>query len=128
MLNVRRYRPEDAAAVDEIYQRCHGHFALPKLDHCVDTAVVEFDGKIIAFGALHVLLETTLVLDTDAPQRVKVQALKELIRAALLSAGLNGFDEIYCFPDSNTYSNSLQQHFNFEPAQPLLIRKNIING
>jgi hypothetical protein len=127
-MKVRKYKSEDAGKIDEIYQRCHGHFNLPDIKHCLSMAVVENDeGEIIALGAIQLILEAILVLDNDRPKREQVMALKELDRAATFTASLNDYSEYYAFPDSSLYSNILQKHFNFEEAEPILIKR-INNG
>lgn len=122
-MKVRSYRSEDAAQIDEIYERCGHNHARPKLDKLIGSVVIENDGKIIAFGALQAIPEASIILDTDVPHKVKVQALKECLRAAFFSAALNGFDEIYAFTAKDGFDKTLQHHFDFEPAEPILRRK-----
>lgn len=122
-MKVRSYRSADAAQIDEIYERCgHGH-ARPELDKLIGSVVIEHDGKIIAYGALQALAEASIILDTDAPQKVKVQALKECLRAAFFCASLNGYSEVYAFTAKDGFDKTLQRHFEFEPSEPILRRK-----
>lgn len=127
-MKIRKYVSSDAEKVDEIYKRCHGHFALPDLNHCLNLAVVEDDkGEVIAFGAFELIPEVTLVLDTDKSKKAQVKALKELLLAGDFCAALNGFDSIYAFPDSTPYSEILKKHFNFQTGNPILVKK-VDNG
>jgi|SRR5215510_8061233 len=127
-MRIRNYRSSDAQKVDEIYVRCHGHFALPDLRHCINLAVVEDDDQnIVAFGSFELIPELTLVLDTDKPKKDQVKALKELLIAGDFCAGLHGFNEVYAFPDSSPYAEILKKHFNFEDGQPILVKR-ISNG
>lgn len=123
-MKVRRYRSSDAAKIDDIYTRCHGHFNLPDIDRCLQLAVVENDeGEVIALGVIQFLPEFVLVLDNDRPKREQVVALKELMDAGIKILRMNGYPEGYAFPDSNTYAGVLKKHFNFKDCQPLLIKK-----
>lgn len=123
-MKLRSYKPEDAPIIDEIYNRCHGHFALPDLKHCIISAVVEDDNeKIIAFGSFELIPELTLILDTDKPKKDQVRALKDLLIAGDFTASLHGYDMVYAFPDSNSYAEILKKHFGFEDGKPILSKK-----
>ena len=123
MTRIRCYRPGDAAKVDEIYKRCHGHFNLPNIKHCISMAVIEKDDEVIALGALQLIPEAILVLDKDRPKKEQVFALKELIETAVVMTKLKGFDEFYAFPDSNTYAGILKKHFGFQDGENILIKR-----
>lgn len=120
-MRCRYYQSVDAAAVDEIFERCHGHFNRPRLTNCADAAVVENNGKIIAFGALELIAEATMILDNAIPKKLQVQALSELIKTADVQARIKGFSDVYASPDSNKFSAVLQKHFGFKPCSPFLI-------
>lgn len=122
-MKIRTYKPEDAETVDEIYNRCHGHFALPDINHCVSMAIVEDDeGKIIAFGAFELIPELTLVLDNQVSKRDQVKALKELLEAGSFIAKVNRFKQINVFPDSTVYAGILNKHFGFEMGRPIMTK------
>lgn len=126
-MKIRKYRPSDAEKVDEIYERCHGHFNLPEIDKCLLMAVVENDnGEVIALGAFQVIPELILVLDNHRPKREQVAALKELLIAGDFTAALHGFNKVYAFPDSNKYADVLKKHFGFKDDKPIL--KKEVNG
>jgi hypothetical protein len=123
-MKIRRYLPSDAEVIDNIYQRSDRDFNLPDLQHCLEVVIIENDeGKVIGLGAIQLLPELVLVLDTDRPQKEKVKALKELILAGELVAESHNFTEVYAFPDSNMYAGVLKKHFNFEDCNPLLIKR-----
>jgi len=120
-IKIRRYTPADAVAVDEIYDRCHtGTFSRPNLSHVISSAVIEIDGKIVAYGALEIFLEAIMIVDTDARLTHKVTALKELIELAKFSARDKLFDRFYMFPSSDTYMNSLIKHFGMRKCDPII--------
>lgn len=123
-LEVRRYNPEtDAKAVDEIYERCHGHFNIPWFRHCVELAVVVMDDSIIAFGAFELIPEVTLILDKDVPKRYQAMALDKLLDAGETVAKLYDYNEIYAFPDTKGYAEILKKHYNFKDCDPILIKR-----
>jgi hypothetical protein len=123
-MKIRPYKPSDAAIIDEIYSRSDRNFRLPDLYHCPKLAVIENDeGQVIGLGAIQMLPELVLVIDTDRPNREKVEALKGLMRLGIQLATADGFNEVYAFPDSKSYAGVLQKHFNFEECNPLLIKR-----
>ena len=122
-MKIRTYKPEDADKIDEIYNRCHGHFALPDINHCVSMAVVEDDnGEIIAFGAFELIPELTLVLDNHVSKKIQVKALKELLEAGEFIAKINRFKQVNVFPDSTQYADILVKHFGFQPGKPIMTK------
>lgn len=120
---VRSYRSSDAAAIDEIYERCgHGHDR-PNLDKVIGAVVIEADGVIIGFGALEAIPEVSLIMDIEVSYRYKVEALKEIADALLLILKLNNFKSVYAFSARDGFDKVLQRHFDFEPCVPILRRE-----
>lgn len=126
-LEIRRYRPEDAAKIDEIYERCNSHFNRPDLNHCLELAVILLDGKIVACGAFQVIPEVILILDNEIPKRKQVEALKMLLGAGEEIAKLYDFPEFYAFSEDDKFSDILKKHFEFDDGNHILIKK-VYNG
>jgi len=121
MINIRKYIPSDAAAIDEIYNRCHKDtFNRPNLEHVLGAAIIEIDGKIVGFGCLEVILEAVMIMDTDRPMRDRITVLKELFNVAEFKALDEGFDKYYMFPSDSNYTNLMIKHFKFEKCEQLL--------
>lgn len=122
VLRIRDYKREDAAKIDEIYDRCHaGTFAIPDLNKVLASVVVEYEDRIVAYGANHTILESTMILDLDMPQAVKVSALKHLMFTAETAAKMNKYDRLYAFPSTMPFSNILEKHFCFDKTGPILV-------
>jgi hypothetical protein len=120
-MNVRVYRPSDAAKIDEIYNRCHGHFNLPDLDKCIGRAIIEHEDKIIGFGCLQTLIEAQIIIDNQIPKRLQIHAIRNLFDTAQAVARIKGYNDIYAFPDTTPYSEILKKHFKFRSTGEFLI-------
>jgi hypothetical protein len=120
-MNIRKYRPEDAGKVDEIYDRCWlGTFGRPNLSHVLSAAVIEDDGKVIAFGCLELMVEAVMIVDTDAPVDKRVEALTQLIETAKFVARDKTFERFYVFPSDSHFLGILMKHFEFKNSSPIL--------
>lgn len=121
-IHIRKYTPFDAAAIDEIYERCHkGTFGRPDLKHVVSGAVVEIDNKIVGYGAIEIIAEGMMILDTDRSNRERVAILNELIASAMFIANHKDFKRFYIFPSDSSFMNILIKHYNFEKCSPILV-------
>lgn len=127
-MRIRKYKPEDAGKVDEIYNRCHaGTFNLPNLNNTLDAAIVEIDNKIAGFGCLEMMIEAVMIMDTDLTLRKRITVLKELFQVAKFRALDGGFTKYYMFPSDTNYMNLMIKHFKFEKCEPLL-SVNLVRG
>lgn len=119
---IRKYKPEDAEAIDEIYDRCHsGTFGQPNLDFVTSAAVVELDGKIIGSGFIEMIPEITIIIDTDISVRSRYRMLKELLETAKFVGREKNLERFYMFPSSTPYMEELIKHFNFKQCSPILV-------
>jgi N-acetylglutamate synthase-like GNAT family acetyltransferase len=118
---IRKYKPEDAAQVDEIFDRCHkGTFARPNLSHVVSAAVMEHDGKIVGFGALEAILEAVMIIDLDLGVNERVEILRQLLDAARFITRDKGFERFYMFPSDEIFADVLVNRFGMSKCGPIL--------
>ena len=118
---IRKYKPEDAAAVDEIYERCHkGTFGRPNLSHVLSAAVIEDEGKVIGFGCIEIIAEAVMVLDTDRSVQDRAEMLEQLIEAAKFIARDRTFERFYMFPSDEKFKDILINHFQMNTCSPIL--------
>lgn len=114
---VRGPRASDVLDIRALRQRYHNDgFEFPAGNQIFADAVVEADGKIVAYGVLKVLAEAILIMDHSMPQKVKVQALKELIQAAVQACSERDIKELQavCQPE---FSAVMKKQFGFQKLQ-----------
>jgi len=117
---VRKYKPEDAIQIQEIYDKHHhGQFGIPKLDFVISSCVVEANDKIVGFGALERFLEGTLILDLSLPLKEKLEILGHVIDSGKIAARLAGYERFYAFPSPNKFAHLLSKHFDFKACDDI---------
>jgi len=118
---IRKYKREDAGAVDEIFEKHHaGTFGRPNLSHVISAAVIERDGKIVGFGAIEAILEAVMIIDLDLDVKERAEILRQLLDAAKFITRDKGFERFYIFPSDDIFKQVLVNKFNMNPCSPLL--------
>lgn len=116
---VRKYKPEDAQQIQEIYDKHHhGKFGVPRLDRSISTCVVEKNNVILGFGALEKYIEGTMILDLSLPLKSKLEVLKHIIDCGEVATNLEGYERFYISPSSDKFAHLLARHFNFKKCEP----------
>ena len=115
---LRRPESRDLQRIDEIWKKHHStNFGVPNLNNTVTHAVVENeDGKVQAYGTVKLFAEAILYLDWDAPQREKIEALKELMLEAIRGTSDAQLEQLHVFVADPKFSALLKKHFGFKPA------------
>lgn len=127
-MKIREFRSGDEFEIDEIWKKHHSQdFSVPARKNLVVERVAEDEkGKIIAYGNVKLFAEAFILLDKDAPVRLKVRALQELLLEAFRGADMSGLEDVYCFCKDPEFATLLSKHFSFEivdePGE-LLLRK-----
>ncbi len=113
---MRRPNRGDLARIDEIWKKHHSEsFGVPNLANTVTHAVVENeDGKVQAYGIVKLFAEAILFLDWDAPQRDKIEALKELMLEAIRGTSDAQLEQLHVFVADPKFSKLLKKHFGFK--------------
>jgi hypothetical protein len=118
---IRKYKPEDAPVVDEIYERCHkGTFGRPNLSHVLSAAVIEDEGKVIGFGCIEIIAEAVMILDTDRSVQDRAEMLDQLLNVAKFIARERTFERFYMFPSDEKFIDILVNHFDMTKCSPIL--------
>lgn len=127
-MKIRPFRQTDVEAIDAIWREHHSNdFSVPGREAAVTDAVVEdSNGKVVAYGQVKLFAEAMLILDKNASQRDRVQAVKLLMLEAFRGADAAGLNEIYCFIKDPAFATLIGRHFGFEVVDDpgeLLLRK-----
>lgn len=126
-VKLRSFQPSDVEAINEIWERYHrNEFSVPNRDNAIIDAVVEDDGKVIGYGQVKLFAEAMFILDLNASQRSKVEALILLMTEAIRGCSISGIEDLYCFIRDPQFASLISKHFSFEivdnPGELLLRR------
>lgn len=128
MVRLRSFRQSDVEPIDRIWRKHHADdFSVPDRKNCVIDAVVEKDGEVIGYGQVKLFAEAMLILDKDASQRDKVEALKLLMLEAFRGADNAGLRQMYCFIQDPDFALLIERHFGFSRIDKgeLLLREEV---
>lgn len=112
---LRGYKSADAGKINRIWISHHmDNFGIPRNDeHIVTQGVIEADGEAIAYGMVKLFAEAIMVLDLNASQRQKVEAMKLLMEAAVAEAKSKGLEQMHVFVKRPSLADILRKHFSF---------------
>jgi hypothetical protein len=127
MLRIRAFKDSDLEDVDRIWRTHYANdFSLPNRNNLIIDAIIENDGKVIAYGQVRVFAEGMLVLDKNEGKRAKVEALKLLMLEAFRGTSVANLEGMYCFIKDPEFATLMSKQFSFEivdsPGE-LLLRK-----
>lgn len=126
-IGLRKFHQSDIESIDNIWRKHHSDdFSIPNRNNSIIDAVVEEDGKVIAYGQVKMFAEAMFIIDKDASTKAKVTALKLLMVEAFRGTNIVGIEDLYCFIKDPQFSTLISKHFGFEivdePGE-LLLRK-----
>jgi hypothetical protein len=115
-VRIRPFRLSDVEAIDRIWREHHSNdFSVPNRDNAVIDAVVENkDGEVVAYGQVKLFAEAMLILDKNASQREKIQALQLLMLEAFRGTDARGIQQMYCFIKDPQFATLISRHFGFD--------------
>lgn len=116
MVRLRSFRQGDVEDVDRIWREHHSSdFSVPNRNNCVIDAVVEDEnGKVVAYGQVKMFAEAMLILDLNASQRQKIEAIKLLMLEAFRGTRMAGLEQMYCFIQDPDFAKLIERHFGFD--------------
>lgn len=117
---LRKADKNDEEAVVKIYQDFYSESFPLDLSNTLNHVVAD-NGKIVGFGWLQVIVEANVILDQNVSDRVKFEALKQIIENGKQVAVSNNFDQLHVFTKEDKFSNILQKHLNFKESHKCLI-------
>lgn len=109
---VRKATKEDLDKINELYK----HYDFPLTFNNAFSPVLAENGVIRGFGWLDMIVEATVMLDLEGPQRYKFEALRDLINYGCQAAKSVGFDQLHVFPEDRKFMEILVKHFGFQPT------------
>lgn len=112
---IRPYKQSDFKSVDRIYKKFHQqNFFIPDATNVVTSAIVENEGKFIAFGMVKLFAEAILVLDLNESKRNKTEAIQELMLEALAASKDRGLSQLHTFIQDEYFARMMKKHYNFQ--------------
>lgn len=104
----------DATEISRIWEEGYkGDFSLPDLTNSVTFAVVEHEGKVIAFGVVKVYAEAIMIIDQAKSNRIKSEAMKLLLDKAEKDCKKHKITQLHTFIKDESFADILIKHFNF---------------
>lgn len=129
MTRLRSFRHSDIPAIDRIWQEHHSSdFSVPDRSNSLIDAVVENkNGEVIGYGQVKLFAEAMLILDLNASQREKIQAIKSLMLEAFRGADMAGIKQMYAFIEDPDFALLIERHFGFSRIHKgeLLLREEV---
>lgn len=115
-LNLRRPIAEDIERIEEIAKQSN-HPLVRKFDQ----AVIAENGRVIAFGVNRTICES--IFYGSGSKKERGEALREMIKVAVIDAKRYGFDDIYTFAENEQFAEIMIKHFAFRRIKsiPLIL-------
>lgn len=115
-MKIRPFRQSDVEPIDEIWRKHHANeFSVPDRRNVVTDAVIENSGgKVIAYGQVKLFAEAMLILDKDASQRDKIQAIQLLMLEAFRGTQSAKIHQLYAFIKDPEFATLISRHFGFD--------------
>lgn len=115
MVKIRPFRQDDIAKIDKIWRDHHSDdFSVPDRTTAITDVVAEDEnGEVVAYGQVKLFAEAMMILDKDASQRNKIQALKLLMLEAFRGTQAYGLKQLYCFATDPDFATLIERHFGF---------------
>ena len=111
MIKVRPIMQDDYTQLKELHEKFYkDEFTLPDfINNYLLGFLVEKDGNIITIGGIRTIAEVILVTDKSQSVRVRRDSLLEALRVAILTAGINKYDQIHTFIQDPKWKNHLEK-------------------
>lgn len=111
---IRGIRGSDVPELRELCNKySHAGFDLPKKNNIFADAVIEHDGKVVAYGILKLIAEAILVLDHSLPTKIRGEALTLLIQEAVKEASKKKLLEVQAVCEPK-FANVIKKHYGFQ--------------
>lgn len=109
---------KDATAISKIWEEYYSkEFSLPDLTNSLTFAVVENEGKIVAFGIVKAFVEAIMIVDKSESTRDKSEAMKLLLSKAETDTKAAGITQLHTFCNDPKFAELLIKHFDFRPIE-----------
>lgn len=118
---IRPALPIDSEAVTELFVNSDFDFPSTVFAH----AVIEKEGKVVAYGAIRPVIEFILILNCSLTNIQKAKAIKLLHKKAEDVAEEINAERICCFINNDKFIELMKKHFGYRSG---LIAKEVKNG
>lgn len=115
-MKLRDIIESDYEKVADIYDKhWQDRLEIPDKVGRIKELIVEDDKEeIVTYAMMKLWAEVMMIMDSSKPTRVKTQALKLLIQAAIMNARKMGLSEFHLFTSNEPYAKLLVKHFGFQ--------------
>lgn len=111
---IRGIRNTDVPELRELCDKySHAGFDLPKQNNIFADAVIEHEGKVVAFGVLKLIAEAILVIDHSLSTKIRGEALTLLIQEAVKEASKKKLLEVQAVCEPK-FASVMKKHYGFQ--------------
>lgn len=111
---IRNSKEEDNDSILEILSQ--HNFQTPT-GNIISQATIEDCGKIVAYGAVHLIAEEVLVMDKNLSLKQKSEVLELLHKKAIIDSVGKGFKEIHAFVQDSHFLQVLKKHYGYKDCK-----------
>ena len=123
---IRPAKREDFERIDEIYRNGHDEdFSLPAMTHVLTHAVIEKDGKVIAFGVVKLYAEALMVLDLNESKIDRLDATEKLLHEAFRACESENIEQLHVYVQDPGMRRILEKRYEFKLATGVALVKEI---
>lgn len=115
---IRKIRNGDIDKLMELEKIAAHKFDLTE---AMSSAVVEHEGKIIAFGGLIPQVEAAILVDRSTSAMLRANAIRELYDNAVEVAKVYGTPQLLAFVNDQRYAAFLEKRFGFERKPEMVL-------
>lgn len=123
-MELRPTNKNDEKKLVEIYENFYAHEFPLNFSNTFAHVLAE-DDEILGFGWLDLMVESNVILNLNAKQRNKFEALRKIIEYGTQVANKAGFNQIHAFPKDVRFSNILEKHLKFKRITSECLVKNL---
>lgn len=113
-MNIREVRTEDGSEIERLISQ--HNFPYPE-GPVITKAIVEKDGKVVAFGLVRFIAEEIMIMDQDCSDRDKSEILQLLHKQAIQGCLTNGIEEIHAFVQDEHFIEVLKKHYGYKDCK-----------
>lgn len=108
-----------------IKQLCEAQgIEVPNFRNCIESYIIEQEGKIIGFCAIELFAECIIALDPKESTRKRSRALTSAEHISKIVATENSCTRLHVVARDNM-ARIMQKHFGYEPVDGLLMEKDL---
>jgi hypothetical protein len=115
MVKLAEVTYDRALEIDKFWRRDWSNYSIPDTSHCIiESAVIDSNGKTIAYGQVRHFAELMLFTDMQASLRDRSDSIKLLMSEAFRGMDKAGLPECYCLIKDMRFARLIAKHFDFK--------------